>query len=224
MMLLYCAGTKKQKLVLVGLSVFINMALNACTGHHSSLTVAATPTVSVKQSLRSNERAEWRKHLAWNEACEQAFRRTHASGYSGIETHTLGNADQLVIVMCAVGSYQPSFLLYRLKNHLPTALALATYTTTDGQALHASQQAELWGDPVFLRETGELVILNVARQTKDCGTWAKYNVSSVVPTLQALYSKLPCPAAIASPAEPDSGSPPDGWTPVNSAQLLNALY
>lgn len=165
----------------------------------------------VKQQVNPATRSEWRNLLRWSDDCEQSFRNTQAGDYSGIESNTIGEADQLIIVMCAVGGYQPSFLLYRLKQQKSSALTLETYLSTDGQNLQRTQESELWGEPVFIVENRELVILTVARQTRDCGTWAKYGFSSDTAILLGLYAVMPCPIEIKEPANLNPNNPPKGW-------------
>lgn len=196
------------------LSFFMAVAIGACQADNPHL--SSPNNQDSKQHSKPNNRAEWRSLLAWDDGCEQSFGSTQASDYSGVETHALGDADELVIVMCAVGGYQPSFLLYRLKEQVPNALALETYVATDGQNLQRVQDKELWGEPVFIADTRELVILNVARQTRDCGTWAKYSFTPNAAKLQEFRVKLPCPSEMAEPVNPDPGSPPEGWRRISS--------
>jgi hypothetical protein len=197
------------------LGFFITVAISACqAGTPPELTPSISP--NTQQALSPSSRAEWRNLLKWNDDCEQSFSSTQAVDYSGIETHKLGEADELVVVMCAVGGYQPSFLLYRLKQQIPNALALETYIETEGQALQRTQESELWGEPVFLTDTKELVILNAARQTKDCGTWAKYSFLSDTAKLQEFRAKLPCPQKMKESLSPDPGHPPEGWKLINN--------
>jgi hypothetical protein len=170
-----------------------------------------TKITEIKQQANPNTRSEWRNLLGWKNDCEQAFSNTQAGDYSGIEAHAIGEADQLIIVMCAVGGYQPSFLLYRLKHQISNALTLETYLSTDGQNLQAAQESELWGEPVFIVESKELVILNFARQTRDCGTWAKYGFSSDTAILLSFYALVPCPIEFKESVSLNPDNPPKGW-------------
>jgi hypothetical protein len=197
------------------LGFFITVAISACQAE-TPPELAPSNSLNTQQALSPSSRAEWRNLLKWNDDCEQSFSSTQAGDYSGIETHKLGEADELVVVMCAVGGYQPSFLLYRLKQQIPNALALETYIETDGQALQRTQESELWGEPIFLAYTKELVILNAARQTKDCGTWAKYSFFSDTAKLQEFRAKLPCPQEMKEPVSPDPAQPPEGWKLINN--------
>jgi hypothetical protein len=197
------------------LGFFITVAISACQAEKSP-ELTTSNSLNTQQALSPSSRAEWRNLLKWNDDCEQSFSSTQAGDYSGIETHNLGDADELVVVMCAVGGYQPSFLLYRLKQHVPNALALETFVATDGQNLQRVEEKELWGEPVFIADTKELVILNAARQTKDCGTWAKYSFASDTAKLQEFRAKLPCPQKMKEPVSPDPARPPEGWKLMNN--------
>lgn len=167
------------------------------------------------QQPKPESRVQWRNLLGWNDDCEQSFGSTQARDYSGIESYALANADQLVIVMCAVGGYQPSFLLYRLKQQVPSLLALETYIATDGQTLHRTNETEFWGEPVFRADTQELVILNAARQTKDCGTWAKYSFKPEPIKLVEFRANLPCPVEMTESTKPVPSIPPETWKLVD---------
>jgi hypothetical protein len=199
------------------LGVFIVLLISACQAD-TAPNGLSSPTVAVsKPFLKPNSRSEWRSLLAWNDDCEQSFTSTQAGSYSGIETHSLADDDdELVIVMCAVSSYQPSFLLYRLKQHVPKALALETYVESDGQNLQRVEEKELWGEPLFNANTKELIIFNAARQTKDCGTWAKYSFMLDIAKLQEFRAKLPCPQEMKEPVSPDPTRPPEGWKLINN--------
>ena len=130
--------------------------------------------------------------------------------------YTLGKSDALARVLCAVGSYQPSFLLYRLKDKQASLLQLETYTTDDGEHLQLSAQTELWGEVFVNTRTRSMNLLNAARQTLDCGTWAEYSITQDAVRLQTLYSKLPCATEIASPVSPDAIAPPGDWKRLNN--------
>ncbi len=194
----------------LGLYFFLAVSNTECRADVPDIATTNNPVF--KQQLKPSTRDEWKKLLGWNEDCEQSFQSTQAGAYSGIETYPIGNADELVIVMCAVGGYQPSFLLFRQKGQTPRAIALVAYGTSNGKTLHRTQEVELWGEPVFLEKTSELVILNVARQTKDCGTWAKYGFKTDSVKLQELFFKLPCPKKVSEKDDLGSSStPPKGW-------------
>jgi hypothetical protein len=197
------------------LGCFIALLISACQADTAPSLSSPNPTVS-KPFFKPTSRSEWRKLLAWDDDCEQSFTSTQAGDFSGIETLSIADDDELVLVMCAVGSYQPSFLLYRLKAQAPSALALETYTTADGETLSRTQEKELWGEPLFRADTKELIILNAARQTKDCGTWAKYSFTSDTVKLEELRAKLPCPSQIKESINVDPKNPLEGWRLINN--------
>jgi hypothetical protein len=186
---------------------------SACQPQNSK--PASTIAKNSQPLTKPTNRSDWRNLLGWNDDCEQSFSQTQAGVYSGIESYPLGDADELVIVMCAAGSYQPSFLLFRLKQQIPSVLSLETYLTGDGETLYRSQETEFWGDPAFDTNTKELVILNASRQTKDCGTWAKYSFTSDMAKLKEFLVKLPCPNKINEPVNLEPAIPPKGWKPIN---------
>ncbi len=183
-------------------------------------TVTACQVEKPMQSSAQNQnamnpvnRVGWRALLMWNDDCEQAFLSTQATGYSGVETYALAKDDTLVIVMCAVASYQPSFLLYRLQAFTAQPLTLTTYLSSDGETLQRERQNELWGEPVFFKDTGKLIIFTAARQTKDCGTWAQYGFTAESATLEKLHYRLPCPAVPVEPLTVNPVIPPAHWNP-----------
>ena len=163
--------TPKCNWISLCLGCLIAVLINGCQAETKPDLLATPQTAENQPLLKPTDRPGWRKLMAWNDDCEQSFTSTQAGDYSGIETLSLGYDDDLVLVMCAVGSYQPSFLLYRLTQHAPSALALETYVEGDKQTLQRAEETELWGEPAFNADTKELIILNAARQTKDCGTW-----------------------------------------------------
>ena len=198
------------------LGCFIAVAIGACQAETPPELASPSSPNTQQQALRPTSRAGWRDLLKWNDDCEKSFSSTQAGDYSGIETHKLGEADELVVVMCAVGGYQPSFLLYRLTQQVPKALALENYVATDGKTLQRTQESELWGEPIFNADTKELIILNAARQTKDCGTWAKYSFIADTAKLQEFRAKLPCPQEMKESLNPDPAHPPEGWKLMNN--------
>jgi hypothetical protein len=187
----------------LSLSLLGAILLGACTDYPASITD--------QQPVIVKQRAEWRTLLKWDNACERAYQSTNVTDEAGVETYVFDDTDKLVRVLCAVGSYEPSFLLYRIKDQQPALLRLETYIASDEDYLQRTLQTELWGEIFVNPKTRTLVIVNVARQTKDCGTWAQYGLKAYSVDLQALYSKLPCPLDIASPVSPDAANPPTDW-------------
>lgn len=192
------------------LSLLGIMFLGACSD-------SKVPTVAVKLQASTNKlRADWRALLKWDDTCEQAYQTTNVTEEQGVETYAFDGDDQLVQVLCAVGSYEPSFLLYRIKQQRPQLLQLETFDASDEAYLQTTVQSELWGEISVDSKARSLVIVNVARQTKDCGTWADYRFTDQNVKLQTLYSKLPCPVDVADPVSPDLVSPPADWQRQNT--------
>jgi hypothetical protein len=172
-----------------------------------------------KQDLRVEDRAAWRKVLGWTDDCEQAFEISYAGKGVGIEFHALRDGMTLVAVLCAAGAYQPSFMYYLLDESSPNAVAsllnFPTYESPDGRFLIHARHVELWGEPSLLHNERELTVLSLARQTGDCGTWARYGFTRREVELREFWARLPCPAEIEPPADPKPGEPPEGWRRVD---------
>lgn len=192
--------------------VFLTVLLGACTDPQPPSAPA-----NLKASLTTfKSRAEWQKLLQWDETCEQAYQATTVTDEPGVEVYALGGKSQLVRVLCAVGSYQPSFLLYQLNAAKPALLSLETYSINDEQYLQHSLQTELWGEIAVKADRQTLVIVSAARQTKDCGIWVEYQLNEESLTLQSVYGKLPCPMElVGSPVSPDDPQPPADWKRLN---------
>ena len=59
----------------------------------------------------------------------------------------------------------------------------------------------------------DIVVLSVARQTRDCGVWSRYRVGRAGAELTEVWAGLPCrnpPGAVAELAD----GPPKSWRPV----------
>ena len=185
-------------------------------------TPGAAPN-SLAASLRerepaTDERGAWRSVLGWSDDCQQAFELSAAGTGSGLQFLALHPELTVVAVLCAAGAYQPSFVYYLADTGggqvAATLLEFPTYESPDGQSLIATRQSELWGEPSLLPASGELAVLSLARQTGDCGTWARYGFDDGSVELREFWAALPCPTEIQPPADPAPGSPPAGWTKV----------
>jgi hypothetical protein len=58
-----------------------------------------------------------------------------------------------------------------------------------------------------------LTLLSIARQTGDCGFWARYAVRGDAVHQTAFASKSPCPSRPGPHATLDATRPPPDWTP-----------
>ena len=93
-------------------------------------------------------------------------------------------------------------------------LAFPVYTSDDGRSLTLSNEAEVWGDSVVNGAVAEIVILSLARQTADCGVWARYSLAGDQPRLLAAAARTRCPASPGPPARVSGSDPPPGWMTI----------
>ena len=212
-----------------GLVPFVaGLVMVACAAPHSEERADEQPPTAFADSaavrvrrgdVRQVDRAAWREVLNWTNDCEEAFQSTHAGEGTGIELQSLGEQISLVAVLCVAGSYQPSFMYYYLDEGssppLSAVISFPTYESPDGRTLIRAEHTELWGEARFVPERRELYVLNVSRQTRDCGSWARYAFVDHEVQLREFWVRLPCPEEIEQPVDPQPGVPPDGWTRVN---------
>ncbi|GEM_PF-2144031 len=169
-------------------------------------------------------RSKWRRTLQWNNSCEDAFQASYVGQQSGVQVYKADNTVELVSVLCSAGAYQPSFVYFLLAKHKSGVTAQAInfpiYASDDGWNMNRSVQTEIWGEPIFDSERVELNILNVARQSGDCGSWAVYSLEQASAELMELWALFPCPQNIEAPAEQKIGVPPAGWVRVDHELIL----
>lgn len=169
--------------------------------------------------LSLEDRAAWRDTLGLSDDCERAFEVSYAGEGAGLELFPVGEETAVITVLCSAGAYQPSFLYYYLdlrdSGLVASPIEFPTYESADGQSLTPARRFELWGEPTFLPESGELTVLRIARQTGDCGTWARYGFDRDEVELRGFRARLPCPAEIQSAVDPQPGLPPPGWRSVD---------
>ena len=131
----------------------------------------------------------------------------------------LGPTVSLVEVTCAAGSYQPSALRFRLTEDSAgtraVPLTFTVYESEDGRDLRVSSRTEVWGDSVVTPASGEIAILSVARQTADCGVWARYSLTADQPRLLAVAARVRCPVTPGPSVTISESGPPSGWAPVS---------
>ena len=157
-------------------------------------------------------------HLMWPGDCEDAFQASHAGDDGGIRVARLASGVSLVEVTCAAGSYQPSVMRFRLTEGTgvasSTLLTFPVYTSEDGRDLRMSQEAEVWGESVVITPAAEIAILGLARQTADCGVWARYSLAGEQPRLLDAAARVECPVPLGSPVQLSGARPPAGWTAI----------
>ena len=186
----------------------------AQTTHAGSGELASLP----RDRITLAQRADWRSHLRWPDDCEESFVASHFGDGGGISVVRLGPAASLVEVTCAAGAYQPSTLRFRLTEDANGArtrpLRFPAYLSENGRDLTVSLEAEVWGESIVDGASAEIVILSLARQTGDCGVWARYSLAGEQPRLLDAAARTECPAQPGPPARLSGGGPPAGWTPI----------
>lgn len=208
----------------VAAAVTLAVACCGCQRHGSDSTDASQPhqdTTDLRTALpggvTADQRAEWRTRLRWSDDCEDAFRAS-AAGTGGIDVVKLGPAVSLVEVTCAAGAYQPSVVRFRLTeddtgvHHVP--LSFPVYASDDGRTLRRTLEMEVWGESVVTPGTAEIAILSLARQTADCGVWARYSLAGDRPRLLAAAAQVRCPATPGAPVAISVTDPPAGWNTI----------
>jgi hypothetical protein len=177
---------------------------------------SADPLPRTRLSLR--DRASWRPVLKWPDECEEAFRASHVGEDAGLVFNELGPGLSFVETQCAAGSYQPSFVYVRFDERprapVATVVSFRVYQSPDGRSIEQTNETELWGEPSLSPLRQELTVLNLARQTGDCGIWTRYNIGSDTPAVVDVRTRLPCPPRPGPRATSESGDPPRGWRPV----------
>ena len=172
--------------------------------------------------LSLSHRAEWRPILQWPDDCETAFEASHAGDDPGMIFHEVAPRLSVVEVMCAAGSYQTSSTVIRLDERRPvveaTVLRFPVYETETGEAFTTTEVTELWGEIAIDPATAVMTVLNLARQTADCGTWTRYDLGDDAPIVTDARARLPCPGRARPPIRLDTDHPPVGWRHIRSTQ------
>jgi hypothetical protein len=163
------------------------------------------------------DRAAWRQILRWPDGCEDAFQASHASDDGGLLFETLDEGVLLVQVVCALGAYQPAsvWLTVRPSNTgdaMVSVLAFPVEPAERPDTSVAHRETEIFGEWTFDRSSGQLTLLSVARQTGDCGFWARYVVRADAVRQTEFASKSPCPSRPGPHATLDATHPPPNWT------------
>lgn len=168
----------------------------------------------------SAERTAWRALLAWPEACDTAYEASRASDDSGITVTPLGGGRVFIQTLCANGAYQPSFVYgivdARGAQGAGRVLAFPAVESPDGTTLRRTTATELPGESWFSAARTELTVLNLWRQTADCGVWTRYDIGNGEPRLVEVRGRFPCPASPGEPARPVDGAAPAGWAVVDA--------
>jgi hypothetical protein len=169
-----------------------------------------------RREITLADRARWFSRLGWPQDCEDAFMQTRVTDDPGLEIHALPSGASIAVIRCALGAYQPTSVVLRFDERSPahpaTLLEFPTFESSDGQTLVPARTRELTGEIEWLEGVDVLMVLTLARQIGDCGTWAKYGFPNDVPTLTAFASRVSCPDDPEPAVDPRAGEPPDGWS------------
>jgi hypothetical protein len=121
-------------------------------------------------------------------------------------------------VRCALGGYQPTSVVLRFDEHNPsksaTVLKFPGFESMDGKTLAPVRMRELSGEIAWLEDAKALVVLALARQLGDCGTWARYALSDDGPKLTAFAAHVSCPENPGQRVNPTPGEPPKSWKTI----------
>jgi hypothetical protein len=178
-----------------------------------------SPPLPLRENLSLSDRANWRRILKWPDECESAFQASHAGDDPGVVFHQLGAQLSVVEVLCAAGSYQASSTFVRLDERRPepeaTVLRFPVYESGKGAAFKTAEATEIWGEISIDGAKAVMTVLNLARQTGDCGIWTRYDIRGNAPVVVDAQARLPCPTRARPPVRLDSGRPPIGWRAIS---------
>ena len=205
------------------------IAVVSCSSPREQTSGSAGTRASVPQAaaalrrtqLSLGDRTGWRSVLNWPDECEEAFQASHAGDDAGLVFNELAPGISFVEVLCAAGSYQPSFVYVRLDERstapIATLLTFPVYESSDGVSIESVKASEIWGEPFVSPARRELAVLNLARQTGDCGIWTRYNIGGELPEMVDAR-RAPCATRPGAPATSSNGEPPRGWQPLPARQ------
>jgi hypothetical protein len=177
---------------------------------------AATPReLPPRTGLSLQDRASWLAVLNWPDECESAFQASHVGNDPGLVFHPLTSQLSVVEVVCAAGSYQASSTVIRLDERTPTrevsVLRFPIYESEDGVEFTTTETSEIWGEIAIAAAKPVMTVLNLARQTGDCGVWTRYDIASTVPAIIDVRARLPCPSRARPPVRFAVDHGPPGW-------------
>jgi hypothetical protein len=93
-------------------------------------------------------------------------------------------------------------------------LKFPVFEAETGAAFKQTNATEVWGEVSIDPDKPVMTVLNLARQTGDCGIWTSYDISGDAPTVMAARARLPCPARARPPVRSAIGIAPVGWRPI----------
>jgi hypothetical protein len=172
-------------------------------------------TLPPRVDLSLNDRASWRPILKWPDECETAFGASQAGDDAGLEFHELAPRLSIVAVRCAAGSYQSSSTFVRFDERQPppeaTVLEFPVYEAAGGAAFKTVRTTEIWGEVAVDATKPIMTVLNLARQTADCGVWTQYDIGATEPVVVEARAHLPCSARAQPPIRLELDHPPVRW-------------
>jgi hypothetical protein len=175
-----------------------------------------------RSNLSLSDRARWRSILKWPDDCETAFQSSHAGSDPGLIFHEVAPQLTIVAILCAAGSYQSSATMVRLdeRGSAPAAATLRfpVYETADGATVTNTESAEIWGEIAIDSAPPVVTVLNLARQTADCGIWTRYDIAGANPVVTEARARLPCPERARPAIRSDPHHPPIGWRRIRNTR------
>ncbi len=204
-------------LVIFSLTTVLVVGCLSSNGNRQSPEKALSQSSSERGFL-NRTRSEWREVLEWPNDCEEAFMASYFAEGSGVEPIVAKDGSSVIAVLCAAGAYQSSFMYYALDSVAdsdPALLEMPVYLSPDGRQLDYMRQTEVWGEPYFIPGLNQFTILNLSRQTRDCGIWTRYNLHDGQVEVDELWVQLPCLDTIQPSIDWESDSPPTGWKKVD---------
>ena len=92
-------------------------------------------------------------------------------------------------------------------------LRFPVYEAENGATFTTSETVEIWGEISIDPAKPIMTVLNLARQTGDCGVWTRYDIAGNPPIVTEARARLPCPSRARPPVRSDIGRAPLGWRP-----------
>jgi hypothetical protein len=182
--------------------------------------VVPDPAPLPRQDITVADRARWFARLGWPQDCEDAFAQTRLTDDGGLEIHALPSGASIAVVRCALGAYQPTSVVLLFDERPParaaSVLEFPTFESTDGKTLTPARTRELTGEITWLDNAAAFVVLTLARQIGDCGTWARYAFVDGAPKLTAFAAQVSCPDDPGPRVDPRPGEPPNGWKTIST--------
>ena len=181
--------------------------------------VVPNPAPLPRREITVADRVRWFARLGWPQDCEDAFTQTRLTDDAGLEIHALPSGAAIAVLRCALGAYQPTSVVLMFDERPParaaTVLEFPTFESTDGKTLTPARTREIAGEITWLENAGALVVLTLARQIGDCGTWARYVFADGAPKLMAFAAQVACPDDPGPRVDPQPGEPPRGWKTIS---------